>query len=168
MLFRSRDTWVGSAELGERKSSRPLPQVAMQEMLLAFRDVVLRAEMFAHHHVQRERLSVGERMSDILARLAGGSFVPFLALFRAEEGRMGVTVTFVAILELMREGLIDIVQAEAYAPLHVRGASPGRTLRLVTEEAAPDAGEAHAAAGPAGEAAPADDLPQTSADEDAS
>ena len=64
-----RDTWIGSAELGERKSSRPLPQIAMQEMLLAFRDVVQRSEMFAHHHVQRERLSVRVRMSDILATL---------------------------------------------------------------------------------------------------
>jgi segregation and condensation protein A len=163
-----RDIWPTSAPLKERQVVRVLPQVTLQEMLLAFKDVVVRSQMFAHHHVQRERLSVGERMSDILARLAGGSFVPFLALFRAEEGRMGVTVTFVAILELMREGLIDIVQAEAYAPLHVRGASPGRTLRLVTEEGAPDAQEAPAAAGPPGEAAPADDLPQTSSDEDAS
>ena len=80
---------------------------------------------------------------------------------------MGVTVTFVAILELMREGLIDIVQAEAYAPLHVRGASPGRTLRLVTEEGAPDAGEARADAPPA-EAARTEDAPQSSSDEDPS
>src|SRR5919108_2393391 len=105
-----RDTWVGSAELGERKSSRPLPQIAMQEMLMAFRDVVQRAEMFAHHHVQRERLSVRVRMSDILSSLERSSFVEFANLFRPEESRMGVTVTFVAILELVREGLIDIVQ----------------------------------------------------------
>src|SRR4249920_2427420 len=128
-----RDTWVGSAELGERKSSRPLPQVAMQEMLLAFRDVVQRAEMFAHHHVQRERLSVRVRMSDILATLERSSFVEFVHLFKAEEGRMGVTVTFVAILELVREGLIDIVQTEAYAPLHVRGAQGARGLRLAVD-----------------------------------
>jgi segregation and condensation protein A len=128
-----RDTWVASAELGERKSSRPLPQVAMQEMLLAFRDVVLRAEMFAHHHVQRERLSVRVRMSDILATLEKQSFTEFIHLFRPEEGRMGVTVTFVAILELVREGLIDIVQTEAYAPLHVRSAQGARGLRLAVD-----------------------------------
>ncbi len=98
----------------------------MQEMLLAFRDVVQRAEMFAHHHVQRERLSVRVRMSDILASLERASFVEFVQLFRPEEGRMGVTVTFVAILELVREGLIDIVQTEAYAPLHVRSAQGAR------------------------------------------
>ena len=141
-----RDVWPAVAELKDRQPLRVLPQVALQEMLVAFKDVVARAEMFAHHHIQRERLSVGERMSDILAILGNSAgFVPFLQLFRPEEGRMGVTVTFAAILELMREGLIDIVQAQAYAPLHVRTASPTPTLRVVTdntEAAAPAAPEA--------------------------
>jgi segregation and condensation protein A len=127
-----RDVWSASAELKERPAARALPQITLQEMLIAFKDVVIRAEMFAHHHIQREQLSVGERMSDILAALAAASFVPFPQLFRPEEGRMGVTVTFVAILELMREGLIDVVQTEPYAPLHVRAASPARTLHVVT------------------------------------
>jgi segregation and condensation protein A len=150
-----RDTWVGNAELGERKSSRPLPQVAMQEMLLAFRDVVQRAEMFAHHHVQRERLSVRVRMSDILATLERSSFVDFVNLFRPEEGRMGVTVTFVAILELVREGLIEIVQTEAYAPLHVRKGEGSRGLRLaVDNDAAEDQAEAEVVGESAFEAEP--------------
>jgi segregation and condensation protein A len=127
-------------------------------MLLAFKDVVVRAQMFAHHHIQRERLSVGERMSEILATLGeSAGFVPFQQLFRPEEGRMGVTITFAAILELMREGLIDIVQAQAYAPLHLRTASAGRTLRVVSDHAE--------AAAPAGEAAPDTELPAP-ADED--
>ena len=142
-----RDVWTTSAELKDRQPLRALPQVALQEMLLAFREVVARAEMFAHHHIQREQLSVGERMSDILEILGrSAGFVPFLQLFRPEEGRMGVTVTFAAILELMREGLIDIVQAQAYAPLHVRGASPAPALRVVTDNT-----EAAAPAGPAAE-----------------
>jgi segregation and condensation protein A len=128
-----RDTWVGTADLTERKSSRPLPQIAMQEMLLAFRDVVQRAEMFAHHHVQRERLSVRVRMSDILSSLERASFVEFVNLFKPEEGRMGVTVTFVAILELVREGLIEIVQNEAYAPIHVRKGEGQRGLKLAID-----------------------------------
>ena len=66
----------------------------MQEMLVALKDVMSRAEMFAHHHVQRERLSVRQRMSDVLSALRTQSFVEFAQLFRAEEGRMGVTVTF--------------------------------------------------------------------------
>src|SRR5262252_1259789 len=145
-----RDVWGTSAELKERRVVRTLPQVTLQELLLAFKDVVGRAEMFAHHHIQRERLSVGERMSDILAILGSSAgFVPFLQLFRPEEGRMGVTVTFAAILELMREGLIDIVQAQAYAPLHVRSATPAPALRVVTDNteaaapAAPDAEDRH-------------------------
>ena len=126
-----RDVWPTTVELKERRVVRSLPQVTLQEMLVAFKDVVARAEMFAHHHIQRERLSVGERMSDILAALGTAGFLEFGQLFRPEEGRMGVTVTFIAILELMREGLIDIVQSEAYAPLHVRAAAPQRTLRVV-------------------------------------
>src|SRR5580658_10950579 len=141
-----RDVWPASAPLKERQSVRALPQITLQEMLLAFKDVVVRAQMFAHHHVQRERLSVGERMSDILARLGAHGFLPFMELFRPEEGRMGVTVTFVAILELMREGLIDIVQTEAYAPLHVRAAPPALQLRVVSNDSA--AGEAAAAGAP--------------------
>ena len=130
-----RDVWPTVVELKERRVVRALPQITLQEMLVAFKEVVARAEMFAHHHIARERLSVGERMSDILAMLGSAGFVEFTRLFRPEEGRMGVTVTFVAILELMREGLIDIVQAEPYAPLHVRAAPAGRTLHLVTDNA---------------------------------
>ena len=131
-----RDVWTASAPLKERQVVRALPQITLQEMLVAFKDVVTRAQMFSHHHIQRERLSVGERMSDILARLGSHGFLPFLQLFRPEEGRMGVTVTFVAILELMREGLIDIVQTEPYEPLHVRAASPAPTLRVVSDNSA--------------------------------
>jgi segregation and condensation protein A len=136
-----RDVWAASADLKHRQVARVLPQVTLQEMLVAFQEVVVRAEMFAHHHIQRERLSVRERMGDILSMLENASFVEFVRLFRPEEGRMGVTVTFVAILELMREGLIDIVQAEPYAPLHVRAAAPEPRLRVVDT----DSGDEHGA-----------------------
>lgn len=128
-----RDVWTTCIELKDRGPARALPQIALQEMLIAFKEVVARSEMFAHHRIQRERLSVGERMSDILAQLAGAAgFVAFVELFRPEEGRMGVTVTFAAILELMREGLIEVVQAQAYGPLHVRAPNPTPTLRVVS------------------------------------
>jgi segregation and condensation protein A len=137
-----RDSWPASAELTERKVIRLVPQVTLQEMLVAFKDVLARSAMFAHHHVQRERLSVRERMSEVLSQLRTSSFVEFIRLFRPEEGRMGVTVTFVAILELMREGLIEIVQAETYAPIHVRAASSVLNLALVpttlTDAAGPE------------------------------
>lgn len=126
-----RDTLATSAEVVERRVVRMVPQVTLQEMLVAFKEVLSRAEMFAHHHVQREPLSVRQRMSEVLSALREAAFVEFVKLFRPEEGRMGVTVTFVALLELMREGLIDIVQAEAYAPIHVRPASAARHLSVV-------------------------------------
>jgi chromatin segregation and condensation protein Rec8/ScpA/Scc1 (kleisin family) len=128
-----RDTMSTSAELIERKVVRATPQVTLQEMLLAFKDVLSRAEMFAHHHVAKERLSVRQRMSDILSTLRETAFLEFVRLFRAEEGRMGVTVTFIAILELMKEGLIEIVQAEPYAPIHVRPAAGHRHLTVVSD-----------------------------------
>jgi segregation and condensation protein A len=126
-----RDTWVASADLVDRKVVRIPPQVSLQEMLLAFQDVLSRSDMFAHHHVQREPLSVRQRMTDVLSSLTASTFVDFVRLFRADEGRRGVTVTFVAILELLREGLIEIVQSEAYGPLHVRLGNPARHLSLV-------------------------------------
>jgi segregation and condensation protein A len=131
-----RDTWLASADLAERKVVRLPPQVTLQEMLHAFQDVLARSDMFAHHHVQREPLSVRQRMTDILSALATREFIDFVRLFTAEEGRRGVTVSFVAILELLREGLIEIVQAEPFGPLHVRGAAPSRHLTLVADEVA--------------------------------
>jgi segregation and condensation protein A len=128
-----RDVFATSAELKDRQVVRVLPQITLQEMLSAFKDVVVRSEMFAHHHIQRERLSVRARMGDILTSLEQASFVEFIRLFRPGEGRMGVTVTFMALLELVREGLIEIVQAEPFAPLHVRASGPGRILRVVSD-----------------------------------
>jgi segregation and condensation protein A len=128
-----RDTFAATAELSARNVVRLVPQVTLQEMLVAFKDVLARSAMFAHHQVQRERLSVRQRMSEVLAELRESSFVEFARLFRPEEGRMGVTVTFIAILELTREGLIEIVQAEPYTPIHVRPGSGTPNLIVVAD-----------------------------------
>jgi segregation and condensation protein A len=117
-----RDVYQATAELTTRHVIRLLPEVTLQEMLVAFKDVVQRATIFEHLHVQRETLSVRQRMSDVLTMLGDSALVEFVKLFRPEEGRLGVCVTFAALLELLREGLIDVVQAEPYAPLHVRRA----------------------------------------------
>lgn len=130
-----RDTWIASAEMGERRTVRVLPDITLKELLIAFRDVAVRAEMFAHHHIHREPLSVRARMSDILASVHPETFTEFSSLFHPEEGRMGVAVTFVAILELLREGLIEIAQVEAYAPVHVRGVDPERAARVIESSA---------------------------------
>ncbi len=126
-----RDTFVASADAPERKVVTKLPDVTLKELLIAFHDVLRRAEMFSNLHVQREPLSVRQRMSEILSRVSGNSFTSFADLFDPQEGRMGVAVTFIAILELLREAVIEVVQAEEFAPLHVRAAS---AVRLVTED----------------------------------
>ena len=126
-----RDVFVANADAPERKVTAKLPDVTLKELLLAFHDVLKRAEMFSSLHMQREPLSVRQRMSEILTRLKAGSFTGFGDLFDAEEGRMGVAVTFIALLELLRESVIEVVQADAYAPLHVRAAS---AVRLVSDD----------------------------------
>jgi len=118
-----RDIHQTAADVVERPVVARLPDVTLKEMLLAFHEVIRRAEMFAHHHIQREPLSVRQRMSEVLARLGEGGFEEFHRLFDPTEGRMGVTVTFLALLELLKDSLIDIVQAEPFAPIHVRVAT---------------------------------------------
>ena len=102
------------------QAARPPPQVGLADLLDALRDVLARAELFGRHHIRRETLSVRERMSQVLERLDALRFTPFTALFRPEEGRMGVVVTLLAVLELLRESLLELVQAEPFAPIHVR------------------------------------------------
>ncbi len=126
-----RDTWIASAEFNDRRTVTVLPDVTLKELLIAFKDVAVRSEMFAHHHIHREPLSVRARMSDILANLKPEVFTDFTQLFQADEGRMGVAVTFIAILELKREGLLEIVQNEAFAPIHICAADPARFARVI-------------------------------------
>src|SRR5260370_5034256 len=111
MPGREGDPGVASGDLADRKVVRIPPQVSLQEMLLAFQEVLSRSDMFAHHHVQREPLSVRQRMTDVLSSLTASAFVDFVLLFRADDGLRAVTVSFVALLELLREGLIAIWQA---------------------------------------------------------
>jgi segregation and condensation protein A len=122
-----RDVLQASAEVGERPVVTKLPDITLKELLIVFKDALDRSNMFAHHHVRREPLSVRERMSAILVTLQSERYVDFQRLFDPLEGRIGVTVTFLAILELVKESLIDIVQAEAFGPIHIRAsqASPG-------------------------------------------
>ena len=115
----------------ERKVVTKLPDVTLKELLLAFHDVLKRAEMFSNLQMQREPLSVRQRMSEILTRIKANHFTSFADLFDPEEGRMGVAVTFIAILELLRGATIEVVQSEEFAPLHVRAAS---TVHLVSGE----------------------------------
>jgi segregation and condensation protein A len=115
-----RDTAIAAAHVPEYTVTRLPPAVDLREMLLALRDVLKRAELFGHHAVRRETLSVRERMGDVLATLGDGKFHDFTALFLVEEGRLGVVVTFLAILELAKEQLLEIVQEKPLEAIYVK------------------------------------------------
>lgn len=118
----SRDVYPATAGIRDRKVVQLVPDVTMKELLISFKEVLHRADMFSHHHVGREQLSVRQRMSDVLAGLQGKDFCEFTTLFTPEEGRLGVVVTFLALLELIKQALIELVQAEAFAQIHVKAA----------------------------------------------
>jgi segregation and condensation protein A len=118
-----RDTWIGSGNPPDLNRARPDPDVDMRDLLLSLSEVLRRADMYEHHHVSREALSTRERMSQVLELLAGQQFVPFVSLFSASEGRLGVVVTFLAIMELIKESLVEIVQTESFGPIHIKGRS---------------------------------------------
>lgn len=115
-----RDVVVPRLEAPQAKVRKLLPQVSLEELLVSMAEVMRRNDLFESHQITRETLSTRERMGDVLERLKGGAFVPFVELFGAEEGKLGVVVTFMAILELVKESLIELVQNEPFAPIHVR------------------------------------------------
>ena len=115
-----RDNWLGGAELPKLERSIPKPDVDMRELLIVFGEVLKRANLQQSHRVQREALSTRERMSFVLDVLKGEEFIPFVDLFSPEEGRAGVVVTFLALMELMKDSLIEIVQTKNFGEIHVR------------------------------------------------
>ena len=115
-----RDIFQANIAPPELTRKQIVPDVDLRELLLAFKQVLERAEMFSNHHIQREPLSVRERMSTILQTVSTERFIEFASLFTPEEGRTGVVVTFMAILELIKEQFIELTQLEPYAPLYVK------------------------------------------------
>jgi segregation and condensation protein A len=118
-----RDVFQARVEVPDRTSSRRPPDVELKEILTALNDVMKRADMFSHHRVESETLSVRERMSQVLAKINAHTFTEFTSLFPLEEGRQGVVVTFLAILELIKSSLIELVQAESFCTIHVKAKS---------------------------------------------
>lgn len=130
-----RDTVVVQADIGERNIIKVPPPLDLKEMLLALKDVMHRAELFGHHAIKREALSVRQRMGEVLGRLSDSSFHRFETLFDVSEGRLGVVVTFLAMLELAKEMLIEIVQEEPLAPIYIKAKV---TLTEETDETMPN------------------------------
>lgn len=115
-----RDIHQLEVETPELHIDKPLPTVEMKDLLMALKDVLVRAEMFTHHHIQKETLSIREKMGNVLAILSADGFTDFVSLFNVEEGRMGIVVTFLAVMELTKESMVELVQSEPFAPIHVR------------------------------------------------
>ncbi|MCF6355504.1 MAG: segregation/condensation protein A [Candidatus Polarisedimenticolaceae bacterium] len=118
-----RDTFPSEIEAPDRIIEKEQPDLSMRELLLAFKEVLQRADMFSNLHIKMEPLSVRERMSIVLERVNSNSFTAFTQLFDCSEGRAGVIVTFLAILELIKDALLELVQAEPYGPIHIKAAS---------------------------------------------
>lgn len=119
----TRDNFQAHAELVDKQVEVKDPDVDLREILLAFHDVMHRADMFTSHRVEKEALSVRERMSLVLEKVNSENFTQFTDLFDFTEGRLGVVVTFLAILELIKGALLELVQAEPFAPIHVKAPS---------------------------------------------
>lgn len=118
-----RNVFQAKADGPDRALTRPDPEVDLKEILLALSEVLRRADMFESHQVEKERLSTRERMTQVLDTLSNQNFVPFVSLFTLEEGRLGVVVTFLAVMELIKESLVEIVQTEMFGPIHVKARS---------------------------------------------
>ena len=115
-----RDVFITGVESSHLAQPIELPEITLQELLVSFQDVLNRAEMFTSLHMLKEPLSVRERMATILEKLKNKDFIDFTELFDFEEQKTGLVVTFLAILELMKESLIEIVQAKDFGVIHVK------------------------------------------------
>jgi segregation and condensation protein A len=128
-----RDTSPAAAFVPDRASVKLPPPVDLREMLLALHDVLKRAELYTQHAIKRDALSVRQRMGELLTRLEDGAFHRFESLFEAREGKLGVVVTFLALLELAKEHLLDIVQEVPLAPIYVKSLAVGEGNRDALE-----------------------------------
>ncbi|MBA2655183.1 MAG: segregation/condensation protein A [Gammaproteobacteria bacterium] len=118
-----RDVFPVNPQPPEMSSTKPQPTVEIKDLLLALAGVLQRVKHTTHHHIQLETLSIRERMTEILNRVQADKFTGFSDFFSLKEGRIGVVVTFIAILELLRQSLIEIIQSQSYAPIHIRAVS---------------------------------------------
>ncbi len=118
-----RNLFPVSAILPVIQRETPDPEVELQEVLVALSRVLQRADMFEHHHIQMETLSTREKMSEILAHLSQHNFVPLVSLLKKDEGRLGVVVTFLAVMEMIKDSLIELVQSDPFGPIHIKSKS---------------------------------------------
>ena len=118
-----RNYYLAGAALPVMERIKPDPDVDLQDLLMCLSRVLRRADMFEHHHIQLETLSTREKMSEILIRISEREFVPLVSLLVREEGRLGIVVTFLAVMELMKDSLIELVQVDPFGPIHLKSRS---------------------------------------------
>ncbi len=118
-----RDVYTAQADLIDPDPPQVLAQVKLTQLVDAFQKVVERAEANRHMFISRDMLSMRERMTNVLSKLNETGFLRFEELFTPEEGRLGVVVTFIALLELCRDDMLLIVQTEPFAPIHIKRAA---------------------------------------------
>ena len=116
-----RDFYAAQAQLPEFALETPLADIPLEGLALALAEVMRRVEQSQAHLINFEELSIRERMTHILERMRNEAFIEFITLFNKEEGKIGVVVTFLAILELLKDSLIEIVQSEEFGPIHIKG-----------------------------------------------
>ena len=117
----NRDFYLAGAKLPEFEAVIPQAEIPMEELTFALAEVMRRIDRSQAHLINFEQLSTRERMTEILERMKNESFIEFSSLFNVKEGRMGVVVTFLAVLELLKDSLAEIVQSEEFGPIHIRG-----------------------------------------------
>jgi len=122
-----RDVYLSHVDASDMKPQQSLPDLDMRELLLALAEVMRRADLFSHHRIEGEALSVRERMGNILELLRDNRQHRFEALFTVSEGRRGVVVSFMAMLELLKEHLIDILQQAAGEQIYLRAATQAQS-----------------------------------------
>ena len=115
-----RDIFLAEVVKPQLTDSAPPPVVAYDEILKAFQTVMRRASLYTNHQVAHEALSVRERMTVVLERISADEFIEFTRLFDVKEGRVGVVVSLIAILELVRQKVLELVQAEDSGPIHIK------------------------------------------------
>ncbi len=115
-----RDNFLADVDVIRDNQEKPEPDIEMRELLLAFQDILKRVDMQKHHEIEREEISIREKMTYVLSCLDSDNFIEFQTLFSLKEGRLGVVVTLMAVLELLKLKVIDMVQAEAFAPIYLK------------------------------------------------
>lgn len=130
----NRETRQARAGLPEFERTIPEPVVELSDLLAAMADALRQAELFEHHHVSLESISTEEKIGHLLRSLEKNRFVPLVSLLDPREGRLGVVVTFLAIMEMMRGAIVEIVQSDIFGPIHLRLAGPGPDKETGKEE----------------------------------